>query len=93
MSANRVKAANSKLTAEWKRNNVTPDDNNLEKKLFQEGSRYDENKLFNGKTLRQIADELKKEELENSPAEPIKDEMASDIDLAGKCDSTNNPAE
>lgn len=83
MSANKIKAANDRLAAEWKKEDVIHEYNTLDKKLSKEGAEYNQNKVFNGKTLKEIAEELKKEHTLNNQDVSTKDGDISSINLAG----------
>jgi predicted nucleotide-binding protein (sugar kinase/HSP70/actin superfamily) len=82
-SANKVKAANDRLAAEWKKEGVIHEYNTLDEKLSNEGAEYNQNKKLNGKTFKEIAEELKKEST-------INNDDAPKVDLAG--DSASNEA-
>ncbi len=89
-SANKVKAANDRLAAEWKKEDVIHEYHTLDKKLSNEGAEYNQNKVFNGKTLKEIAEELKKESTVNNQDVSTKYDDTPNVDLAG--DSTNSEA-
>lgn len=87
-STNKVKAANDRLAAEWKKEDVIHEYSTLDKKLSNEGAEYNQNKVFNGKTLKEIAEELKRENAVNYQDGPTRYDDTPVINLAG--DSTKS---
>ena len=83
MSAHKIKAANDRLAAEWRKSDVIHEYSTLDKKLSKEGAGYNQNKVFHGKTLKEIADELKKEHTLNNQNISTKDCSIAAINLAG----------
>ncbi len=85
---NKVKAANDRLAAEWKKEDVIHEYNSLDKKLSNEGGGYDPNKVLNGKTLKEIAEELRIENTANNQVVSTKYDDTSVVPFAGT--STNS---
>ena len=51
MSAHKIKAANDRLAAEWRKSDVIHEYSTLDKKLSKEWAGYNQNIVFHGNTL------------------------------------------
>ena len=82
-AANRIKARNSEFSAHWAKEDTIYEHQTLDQKLSAEGSSVNSEKTFHGKTLKEIAEEMKTTHVSHEDRSTENDNHEHKMDLPG----------